>query len=183
MLWIGQMLTVVAVSMDAFWCGFALGGRQVRLRTRTALYIGAWPLALSLVAAIAGHGARQFVPIGWVRMIGGSVLLIVAVMAFREAVRQWRGEGDRLACGRDASLGESTLVSVAVAVDASMAAFALALAGLPPVTVAVAMAVAHGALVLVGNRLGLYSIGKMHGWYVFLPCGILLVMSVLRFAG
>ncbi len=183
MLWIGQTLTVLAVSMDAFWCGFALGGRQVRLRARSALYIGAWPLALSLVAAVAGHGARQFIPAGWVRMIGGCVLLVIAVMAFREALRQWRGGCDRLACGRDASLGESTLVSVAVAIDASMAAFALSLAGLPPVISAVAMAAAHGALVLVGNRLGLFSIGKMRGWYVFLPCAILLGMSVLRFAG
>ncbi|MDR3050465.1 MAG: manganese efflux pump [Oscillospiraceae bacterium] len=177
---ISLVLTVLAVSADAFCCGFALGGQRTRIRALSGLYIATWALALCCAAALAGHEARVFAPQAWAAPLGGALLMAAAVMALAEAAGQRKRDA---ACvwRRNAGAGETTLVGIAVALDASLAAFSLGIAGVYPVAVALLMACAHGGLALVGNRLGLRSVGRLRDWYVFIPGGVLLALALARF--
>ncbi len=179
----GLLMTALAVSMDACWCGFALGGKQVRLHVRAGLSIGAWSFGLSLATALAGNMAQRIVPEGWMRIASGTLLCCVAIMAFREAWFRRRGQQASPCETRDVRPGEGAMVGVAVALDASLAALSLGALGVPIWLVASAMAVGHAGLVLLGNWIGLRSIGRLTGWYIWLPGVLLLTQAVRCWAG
>lgn len=176
------LLIALAVSIDAFWCGFALGGKQVKLGFRSALYIGLWPLLMGFIAATMGQSTRHLLPLGWTGYLSAAVLLVAATLSFKDAMGIFRNK-THIPCDHKHYTGENTLLSVAVGLDAAAASFSLGAAGLSAIPVALSMFVAHTVLVLLGNMGGRHSIGRLDGWYVFLPCVLLFGLSLARFMG
>jgi putative Mn2+ efflux pump MntP len=77
---------------------------------------------------------------------------------------------------------EGTLLGLAVAMDASIAAFTLALLGINPFTTPFMFGAAHFLMIGVGNMLARTNmVGNLGEKFALLPGLILLVMAVLRF--
>lgn len=79
------------------------------------------------------------------------------------------------------NMPEALILGVAVAIDASVAAFALGLAGFPPLLTAFLFGLAHFLLVGLGNVLALNKlVYKISDRFVFVPGCILIIVGILR---
>lgn len=169
------ILLALAVSLDGMWAGLAQGLRGRPFTAGRLLAAGAvsWlasALALEAGLALAGTVGRQAA--AW---LGTAVFLGIGLANLREALRYGSRRPDpdsernpavapEEATGQPSPAGEPLewsqvlLLALAVALDASLAACALAMGGTSSPLIPPLFGLAHIVLVGAGNKLGLTAL-------------------------
>jgi putative sporulation protein YtaF len=197
------ILIAVAVSLDGFWGGFAFGLRKIKIPFGSLIIISSWSVLCTMIAMLIGHYLRNVIPIEMAKYIGALLLLLLALYTLKQGFdhrKENRGafkpkinlhdltkilQNPLLADydnEDDIKPMEGTLLGLAVAMDASIAAFTLALLGINPFTTPFMFGAAHFLMIGVGNMLARTNmVGNLGEKFALLPGLILLVMAVLRF--
>jgi putative Mn2+ efflux pump MntP len=134
-----------------------------------------------MLSMFAARTMRDALPVRLIPVIGGVLLMVSGVLALREAVssKHTAGEGNR-----EIRTGEAALLGLAVATDASVAAFSLSLMGADPLTVPFLFTGLHIALIFSGNLLGRFGVLAVGGKGVrVLPGLMLLVLGTVKLFG
>lgn len=197
------ILIAAAVSLDGFWGGFAFGLRKIKIPFGSLTLISSWSIICTLIAMLIGHYLRNVIPIGMVKYIGGLLLSLLALYTLKQGYEH-RKENRGAAKPKinlhdltkilhnplladydnqdDIKPMEGTILGLAVAMDASIAAFTIALLGVNPFTTPFLFGLAHFVMIGAGNLLAktemVSSLGEK---FALLPGFILLILAVLRF--
>lgn len=196
------ILIAVAVSLDGFWGGFAFGLRKIKIPFGSLVIIAFWSVICTMVTMLIGHYLRNVIPIEIAKYIGSILLLLLALYTLKQGFehrKESRGttipkinihdlakilQNPLLADydnQDDIKPMEGTLLGLAVAMDASIAAFTIALIGANPFTNPFLFGIAHFVMIGAGNMVARTKlIGSFGERFALLPGFILLVLAVLR---
>lgn len=196
----------IAVSIDGFWGGFAFGLRKIRISFPSLLIISSWSIVCTFIAMIIGHNLKTFIPIEYGKYIGAGLLVLLGIFTIKEGYRQGKGETS----ARNEIIGvkfkisnlfkilqnpiladmdqendikpfEGTMLGLAVAMDASIAAFTLALMGLNPYITPFLFGFTHFSLIGAGNILARQNlVSYVTEKFSLLPGFILIALGILR---
>jgi putative sporulation protein YtaF len=156
-----------------------------------------------MIAMFIGHYLKNVIPMEIAKYIGALLLLLLALYTLKQGYEH-RKENRGASKPRinlhdltkilqnplladydnedDIKPMEGTLLGLAVAMDASIAAFTIALLGISPYTTPFLFGLAHFVMIGAGNMLArTNAIGNLGEKFALLPGLILLVMAVLRF--
>lgn len=199
----GLILIAVAVSLDGFWGGFAFGLRKIKIPFGSLIIISFWSVICTMIAMLIGYYLINVIPIEMAKYIGAVLLLLLAFYTLKEGYehrKESRGtstpkinihdlakilQNPLLADydnQNDIKPMEGTLLGLAVAMDASIAAFTIALLGINPFTTPFLFGAAHFVMIGAGNMLARTNLVESFGEkFALLPGFILLILAVLRF--
>lgn len=196
------IMTAIAVSIDGFWGGFAFGLRKTEIPLTSLVVIAAWSIVCSGVTMIIGHYFAKVIPLEVANWLGAGLLFAVGAMALKEGLEHKKtrsvvmGEKPRLTLStllnilRDPILAdldkendikpwEGTLLGLAVAMDASVAAFALALNGVNPFTTPFLFGLTHFIMIGLGNIFARHRLLSYIGDRFALAPGLILIFLAL----
>lgn len=196
------ILIAIAVSLDGFWGGFAFGLRKIKIPLNSLLIISSWSVVCTMLAMLVGHYLKFFIPIEMAKYIGGILLLLLALYTLKEGNAHRKEEKgsvqprlnlhDLVKILQNPLLAdydneddikpmEGTMFGLAVAMDASIAAFTIALIGVNPFTTPFLFGISHVILIGSGNIIARISIVSSLGKrFSLFPGFILLILAVLR---
>lgn len=199
----GLILIAVAVSLDGFWGGFAFGLRKIKIPLGSLIFISFWSVLCTMIAMLIGHYLRNVIPIEMAKYIGAILLMLLALYTLKEGYehkKENRGASipkinlhDLAKILQNPLLAdydnqddikpmEGTLLGLAVAMDASIAAFTIALLGVNPFTTPFLFGLAHFVMIGSGNILGRTNLVSIFSErFSLLPGFILLLLAMLRF--
>lgn len=197
------ILIAIAVSIDGFWGGFAFGMRKIKITLISLLFISSWSVLCTMIAMVIGHYLKFVIPIGMAKYIGGTLILLLALYTLKEGYEHrkeqkgavkpkinihdlakilqnpWLADYDNQ---DDIKPMEGILFGLAVAMDASIAAFTIALIGMNPFTTPFLFGLSHVVLIGSGNIVARTNIvADLGERFALIPGLILLVIAVLRF--
>lgn len=162
----------VAVTVDGFFAGFAHGLRNVRITGFQLLHAGAWTVPMTMSAVLAAKYVGHLLPLGCLPVAGGLLLMLAGALALSEALHTGHGAHGE---NRRIRTSEAALLGIAVAADASVAAFSLGLLGASPVLVPLVFAGLHLGLIFAGNRIGRMGVTGLANVRARMLPGILLI--------
>lgn len=196
------VLIAVAVSLDGFWGGFAFGLRKIKIPFISLLIISSWSVLCTMITMLIGHYLKNVIPVEMAKYIGAVLLLLLAVYTLKEGLEHRKDSRDSSKPKinihdlakilqnplladydnqNDIKPMEGTLFGLAVAMDASIAAFTIALLGLNPFTTPFLFGASHVVLIGSGNIMARSEIIKSFGEkFTLLPGFILLILAMLR---
>ncbi|MBO8127141.1 MAG: manganese efflux pump [Firmicutes bacterium] len=192
------IMTAIAVSIDGFWGGFAFGLRKTQIPLASLVIISAWSVICTSITMLAGHYFAKFIPLEIATWIGAGLLFAVGIMALKEGLEHKKarsvdiGAKPRLTLStllsilrdpiladldkeNDIKPSEGTLLGLAVAMDASIAAFALALNGVNPYTTPFLFGFTHFAMIGLGNVFARHQLFSYIGDRFALAPGLILI--------
>lgn len=197
------VLIAIAVSIDGFWGGFAFGLRKIKIPFSSLLIISSWSVLCTMIAMMIGHYLKFVIPIGMAKYIGAVLLLMLAFYTLKEGYEHRKEQKGTVKPKinlhdlvkilqnplladydnqNDIKPMEGTLFGLAVAMDASIAAFTIALIGMNPFTTPFMFGLSHVVMIGSGNILSrtkmVAGIGER---FSLVPGFILLILAVLRF--
>lgn len=197
------ILIAAAVSLDGFWGGFAFGLRKIKIPFGSLIIISFWSVLCTMAAMLIGHYLRNVIPIELAKYIGAVLLLLLAFYTLKQGIehkKETRGastpkinlhdltkilQNPILADydnQNDIKPMEGTLLGLAVAMDASIAAFTVALLGMNPFTTPFLFGFAHFVMIGAGNMVARTNLVRSFGEkFALLPGFILLLLALLRF--
>lgn len=200
------VIIAIAVSIDGFWGGFAFGLRKIRILPVSLVIISSWSIVCTMAAMLIGVYLKSYISIEAAKYIGTSLLVLLGILTLREGHKQKSERlqlkksskkynfefGNLLKILRDPTLAdydhendikplEGTLLGLAVAMDASIAAFTLALLGANPFTTPFLFGLAHFVMIGLGNIIARMNIINQYGEkFALLPGFILILLGLLR---
>jgi putative sporulation protein YtaF len=200
------IIIAVAVSIDGFWGGFAFGLRKMKIFPLSLLIISSWSIVCTMAAMLLGTYLKDYISMQLAKYIGTSLLIILGILTLREGYKQKNESlqfnsarqkydfkmGDLISVLRDPTLAdydnqddikplEGTLLGIAVAMDASIAAFTIALLGANPFTTPFLFGLAHFVMIGLGNKVArLNVINHFSEKFALLPGFILILLGLLR---
>jgi putative sporulation protein YtaF len=200
------VLLAIAVSIDGFWGGFAFGLRKIKISAFSLLIISSWSIICTMIAMIIGHNIKSFIPLEWAKYIGAGLLLILGIFTLKEGYKQKKDKTESVKNDNvykfnfsdlfkilrnpiladmdhqnDIKPSEGTAFGLAVAMDASIAAFTISLMGFNPYLTPFLFGVTHFVLIGFGNILARLKILSFFGQkYKLLPGLILIGLALLR---
>lgn len=186
MSWAAVLAVAVAVSFDGLWGGLAFGLRRVRIGPWALLLISLISGGCAWLAMTAGSVLGRAVPLPAARWVSAGLLLAIGATMMYDAHLERSLAATGEPHGGEETLSEivpaeAGLLGLAVALDASIAAFTLGLVGFASVVVPMFMGAAHWALVGLGNALGTRRlVHRFTSRFVYLPGGLLVVLGLLR---
>jgi putative sporulation protein YtaF len=197
------ILIAAAVSLDGFWGGFAFGLRKIKIPIGSLIIISFWSVICTMITMLIGHYLRNVIPIEMAKYIGAILLLLLAFYTLKEGYehrKEIRGtlkpkinihdlakilQNPLLADydnENDIKPMEGTMLGLAVAMDASIAAFTIALLGINPFTTPFLFGATHFIMIGAGNIIARTHLVESFGEkFALLPGFILLILAVLRF--
>ena len=197
------ILIAGAVSLDGFWGGFAFGLRKIKIPPGSLIIISFWSVICTMIAMLIGYYLRNIIPIEIAKYIGALLLMLLALYTLKQGFEHRKENRGASKPGinlhdltkilqnplladydneDDIKPMEGTLLGLAVAMDASIAAFTIALLGISPFTTPFLFGVAHFVMIGLGNMLARTNVvGNLGEKFALLPGLILLIMAVLRF--
>lgn len=207
MRFISLLMIALAVSIDGFWGGFAFGLKKTRIPLISLIIISSWSIVCTMAAMIFGSSIKNYIPIEWVKYIGASLLLLLGIFTLKEGFEHKKKKNihpmnkpknafditklflvlhNPIAADvdeqNDIKPSESTLLGIAVAMDASIAAFTLSLLGFNPYTTPFLFGATHFLLIGAGNLLAkLRIINYFSEKFSLIPGIILIGLALLRF--
>ncbi len=198
------VLTAIAVSIDGFWGGFAFGLRKTEIPATSLTVIGIWSVICTAITMLLGHYFAKVIPLQATTWLGAGLLLTVGVLALKEGLEHKKERPVEIGARPPITLStllniirnpiladldkendikpwEATLLGLAVAMDASIAAFALALNGVNPYTTPLLFGVAHFVMVGLGNIVARHRLLSFVGdRFAFAPGMILIFLAIVR---
>lgn len=197
------ILIACAVSLDGFWGGFAFGLRKIKISFVSLLIISSWSILCTMTTMFIGHYMKNIISVEIAKYIGAVLLLLLSLYTLKEGYehrKERRGskkpkinihdlakiiQNPLLADydnQNDINPMEATLFGLAVAMDASIAAFTIAIIGMNPFTTPFLFGLAHFVMIGSGNMIASTNIVENLGYkFALLPGFILLILAVLRF--
>ena len=200
------IIIATAVSIDGFWGGFAFGLRKIKINFTSLLVISFWSVVLCGITMSLGHFLKDHISFALAKWISALLLFAIGAMALKEGIIQrskyieknqhskvekigfkdlFRILDNPLLADvdgeNDVKPGEGTLLGLAVAMDAAVAAFTVALAGYSPFTTPFLFGLTHFVLIGLGNFVALKQL--IHYFaekFALLPGVILIALGVLR---
>ncbi len=168
----------LAVTVDGFFAGFAHGLRRVSVSGLALVHASAWTVPMTMGAIVAAKYVGHMLPMDCLPILGGLLLMLAGVLALVETFRSGHAVS---AENRRIRTAEAALLGIAVAADASVAAFSLGLMGADPLSVPFIFAGLHCVLIYTGNRLGRMGIrGLADARARALPGILLLLMGAAK---
>lgn len=181
---IAALLAALAVSVEGFWSGSACGLRQARLRSRDLVVIALVSAGGAALALTGGQALHRTAPAAAAKWASAALFLAIGVTMLYEA----RLEGGRRpssagACPTRLSGWEACALGLAAAMNASLAAFALGLAGHASGGLPLLLGVMHSALAWLGGLAGDRGLTPRltASRLAYLPGGVLVALGLLRF--
>lgn len=200
------ILLAIAVSIDGFWGGFAFGLRKIKISPFSLLLVSSWSVICTMIVMFIGKSLKNIISFEWARIIGAGLLFLLGILTLREGYKQKK---EHLECKRnfisydikfrdlikilrnpiladidnenDIKPAESTVLGLAVAMDASIAAFTVSLLGLSPILTPFLFGLTHYILIGSGNYIARQTItGHFSQKFSMLPGLILIVLAILR---
>jgi len=199
------ILVATAVAIDGFWGGFSFGLRKIRISLFSLLIISSWSVICTMPTMLLGYNLQRYISIATGKYIGGILLLLLGIFTFKEGLKQRKemqnksrplekiGFKDLLKIINNPLLAdidhendikpfEGTLLGVAVAMDASIAAFTLSFFGFSPYTTPFLFGLTHFILIGLGNVIARKNIiNRLGEKFALLPGIILITLAILRF--
>lgn len=198
------IIIATAVSIDGFWGGFAFGLRKIKINFTSLLVISFWSVILSTITMFIGHFLKDYISFTFAKWISAILLFTIGYTALKEGLKHrsehFKKHGMKEKIGikdlfrildnplladvdgeNDIKPSEGTLLGLAVAMDASVAAFTVALAGFNPLTTPFLFGLTHFILIGLGNHVALRQL--IHHFaekFVLLPGMILITLGFLR---
>lgn len=201
---ISLIIMATAVSIDGFWGGFSFGLRKIRIKPFSLLVISFMSVICTMIAMLIGYNLKDFIPIEMAKYIGAGLLILLGILTLKESHKQdeeLTNEKLKLSEFRPKDLikvlrnpllsdidkqndikpMEGTILGLAVAMDASIAAFTVSLMGINPYTTPFLFGLTHFVLIGLGNITARYSyVNRLGQKLYFLPGVILMILGVLR---
>lgn len=179
------LVLAFAVSVDGFWGGLAFGLRRLRIPPKSLTLVALITVLCTGITMEMGRVMQRVVPFAAAKWLSAALLVSMGVIALIEGAEKRLGPGEAitLASGSDAviSLAEAICLGLAVALDASVAAFAIGLAGYSPLVVPWIIGLDHFVLVGLGNFFGTRrAVGRLVQRVAILPGTILIAIGLLR---
>ncbi|MFV9509748.1 sporulation membrane protein YtaF [Tepidibacillus sp. LV47] len=204
------ILIATAVSIDGFWGGFSFGLRKIKISYLSLLVISSWSIIGTMISMIAGYKLQKIIPLEAGKYIGASLLFLLGLFTLKEGLKQKKEANhhtnqlnnknliDNLHVKNlikivnnpiladidhenDIKPIEGTILGIAVAMDASIAAFTLSFFNLNPFLTPFLFGLTHFVLIGLGNFLArnnmIYSFAER---FTLLPGLILVTLAILR---
>ena len=196
------IIIATAVSIDGFWGGFAFGLRKIKINLPSLIVISIWSVVLCFITMLIGHFLKDIISFTFAKWISAILLFIIGSMALKEGINQrskiniknkskiglkdlFRILDNPLLADvdgeNDVKPGEGTLLGLAVAMDAAVAAFTVALAGYNPFITPFLFGLTHFILIGLGNLVAMKRL--IHYFaekFALLPGMILIALGILR---
>jgi len=201
---ISLILIATAVSIDGFWGGFAFGLRRIKIKILPLVIIAFWSVVCTMVTMLIGYNLKEIIPLEAAKYIGAGLLILLGTFTLKEGYKQKQELStnshdlcdikfsDLIKIIRNPLLAdvdkqndikpmEGTLLGIAVAMDASIAAFTVSLMGVNPYTTPFLFGLTHFVLIGLGNVIARHSeINKLAEKFSLLPGIILMILGLLR---
>lgn len=200
------ILLATAVSLDGFWGGFAFGLRKVKITPLSLLIISSWSVVCTMVVMLIGHSLKNIISFDWAKIIGSILLFLLGLLTLKEGYKQKK---EHIDCRRnflaynikfkdlikilrnpiladidkenDIKPAEGTVLGLAVAMDASIAAFTVSLLGFNPFITPFLFGFTHFILIGAGNFVARQNIiNHFSQKFSMLPGFILIALAILR---
>lgn len=200
------ILLAIAVSIDGFWGGFAFGLKKVKLSPISLLIISSWSVVCTMIVMLIGHNLKSIISFEWAKYIGALLLFLLGLFTLNDGYKQKK---EHLECKRnfitynvrfrdlikilhnpmladidnenDIKPAEATVFGLAVAMDASIAAFTISLLGFNPFITPFLFGLTHYVLIGSGNLIARQNIINHFGQkFLMLPGIILIALAILR---
>jgi putative sporulation protein YtaF len=200
------ILLAIAVSIDGFWGGFAFGLRRVKISPVSLLVISAWSVVCTMIVMLIGHSIKNIISFEWAKYIGAGLLFLLGLFSLKEGYKQKK---EHIECTRnfitynvkfkdlikilrnplladidnenDIKPAEATVFGLAVAMDASIAAFTISLLGFNPFITPFLFGLTHYVLIGSGNLIARQNTINHFGQrFSMLPGIILIALAILR---
>lgn len=200
------ILLATAVSLDGFWGGFAFGLKKVKITPLSLLIISSWSVVCTMIVMLIGHSLKTVISFEWAKIIGSVLLFILGILTLTEGYKQKK---EQIECKRnllaynikfrdlikilrnpiladidkenDIKPAEGTVLGLAVAMDASIAAFTVSLLGFNPFITPFLFGLTHYILIGAGNIIARQNIiNHISHKFSMLPGFILIIMAILR---
>ncbi|MDR7869253.1 MAG: manganese efflux pump [Tissierellaceae bacterium] len=200
---ISLILMATAVSIDGFWGGFSFGLRNIRIKPFSLFVISFMSVICTMIAMLIGYNISEYIPIEIAKFIGAGLLILLGILTVKGNKKQDKNLNENLNLTNvklkdlikvlrnpiladidnqnDIKPVEGTILGLAVAMDASIAAFTIALMGVNPYTTPFLFGLTHFILIGIGNIAAMNSIvNKIGQKFHYLPGLILMVLGLLR---
>lgn len=200
---IGVVLLAVAVSIDGFWGGFSFGLRKIKIPLISLLVISFWSVIFTMLTMLLGYKLQNYISLETGRYIGAFLLFLLGVFTLKEGYQQHKGSKENnhkiklnfqdllkvlnnplladVDNENDIKPYEGTILGIAVAMDASIAAFTLSFLGFSPLITPFLFGLTHFILIGLGNIMARKNIiNQFADKFSFLPGIILITMAILR---
>ncbi|WP_166636362.1 manganese efflux pump [Fonticella tunisiensis] len=198
------ILVAIAVSIDGFWGGFAFGLRKIKITPISLIIISSWSVLCTLIAMVIGYNLKNIISIKAAKYIGAALLFLLGLFTFISEYKESRNRsninngnikfkikdlikvlGDPILADFDKKNDikpiEGSILGLAVAMDASIAAFTLSLMGFNPFITPFLFGLTHFILIGLGNILARQNLIKTIGEKIsILPGMILIILALLR---
>lgn len=179
------LILAVAVSVDGFWGGLAFGLRRLRIPAKALSLVALITVFCTCVTMEMGRLMQTVVPFAATKWLSAALLISMGVIALFDGVDHRSrlhapGPGENGSEG-EISVEESVCLGLAVALDASVAAFSIGLAGYSPLVVPWLIGLIHFLLVGLGNYFGSRKrvVALVQG-VAIIPGTILIAIGLLR---
>lgn len=198
------IIIATAVSIDGFWGGFAFGLRKIKINFTSLLVISLWSVVLSTITMFLGHFLKDHISFTFAKWISAILLFTIGSTALKEGIKHRSEHIEKYSAKNkvgfkdlfrildnplladvdgenDIKPSEGSLLGLAVAMDASVAAFTVALAGYSPITTPFLFGLTHFVLIGLGNHVALKQL--IHHFaekFALLPGMILITLGFLR---
>lgn len=175
----------IAVSVDGFWCGTSFGLRRIKISLLPLVLIGLLSFFASYATMFLGQSIVNSLSLKVANWFGALIIIGIGFWALKEG----RGHiktpnqsvSDENSQVKPIQFKESFLLGLAVATDASIAAFAAGLAGFHSILTPIFFGIAHSVLVGLGNLLAMHKLTQIvSSRLVYLPGLILITLGIFR---
>ncbi len=200
---VSLVFMATAVSIDGFWGGFSFGLRNIKIEPFSLFIVSFISVICTMIAMIIGFNIKEYIPIEIARYIGAGLLFILGIYTVNGNKKQDASLNERfnlkdlnlmdlITVLRNPPLSdfdkqndikpiEGIIFGLAVAMDASIAAFTLALMGVNPYTTPFLFGLTHFILIGMGNIAARNSLVNRIGQKFYYLSGIILmILGVLR---
>ncbi|MDF2672633.1 MAG: sporulation rane protein YtaF [Clostridiales bacterium] len=200
------ILLAFAVSIDGFWGGFAFGLKKVKISPVSLLIISSWSVICTMIVMFIGCSLKNIISFEWAKFLGAALLFLLGLFTLKGGYKQKK---EHLECKRnfitynikfkdlikvlhnplladidnenDIKPAEGTILGLAVAMDASIAAFTVSLLGFNPLITPFLFGVTHYVLIGSGNFIARQNvINHFSEKFSMLPGIILIALAILR---
>lgn len=202
---ISLILIATAVSIDGFWGGFSFGLRKIKISWVSLLIISSWSIVGTMITMNIGYRLQDFISLETGKYIGGSLLLLLGLFTLKEGLEQRKkfksNSEDHIDMNfrglikvinnpiladidkeNDIKPIEGTILGVAVAMDASIAAFTLSFFEFNPFITPFLFGITHFVLIGLGNILARNNfVYHFAAKFSLLPGIILVALGISRF--
>lgn len=202
---ISLILVATAVSIDGFWGGFSFGLRKIKMSPLSLLIISSWSIIATMITMNLGYRLQNFITLETGKYIGGALLLLLGLYTLKEGIKQRKEitskseEAIKLNMkdlvkiinnpiladidhSNDIKPLEGTILGIAVAMDASIAAFTLSFFNFNPFITPFLFGITHFVLIGLGNIIARRNIiYRFAEKFSILPGIILMALGITRF--